>query len=360
MSSRSRLALPAPAPVRGWKGGPAAATSALRRLRPVAPRQRHRLRRPPGRRCIRTRRSEAFTDAGLSPEGFAALNPVPYGAVGCKEGRVQTIDTLVCEYGDTATLTRGETALLEHWGREGGHTGVALHNKLTLLGRLRSRAPRSERQGDQPGHRHVQEALMAPGAPGNSPRNPRTGSEPPTARPIALARRERRQRFLGGDARGAPAAGGAARSGSLARRRPRARRGRCRPRRRPPSSSSAPRRRSAGAPPTWRAKVVRALRKGEPPVGGRLDLHGRVPSPRSPGRWNGSSPRRDPRRARRPGDPRPRPGLGRGHAVLRPAVWDWLGRSAAARVRGDGLCDGRGRVTAATGATVVLLRRPGR
>jgi hypothetical protein len=77
---------------------------------------------------------EALTDAGLSAEGFAALDPVPYGAAGCKEGRVDTIDTLVCTYPDPDTLARGETALLEHWGREGGHTGVALHNKLTLLG----------------------------------------------------------------------------------------------------------------------------------------------------------------------------------------------------------------------------------
>jgi hypothetical protein len=77
---------------------------------------------------------EAFTDAALSPEGFAALDPVPYGATTCKEGRVQTIDTLVCAYRDADSLARGETALLENWGREGGHTGVALHNNLTLLG----------------------------------------------------------------------------------------------------------------------------------------------------------------------------------------------------------------------------------
>lgn len=77
---------------------------------------------------------EAFTGAGLSPEGFAALNPIPYGAAACKEGRVQTIDTLVCEFRDPDALARGEAALLEHWGREGGHTGVALHSRLTLLG----------------------------------------------------------------------------------------------------------------------------------------------------------------------------------------------------------------------------------
>jgi hypothetical protein len=76
----------------------------------------------------------ALRNAGLPTEGFAALNPVPYGAAACEEGRVDTIDTLVCEYRDDATLTRGKTALLDQWGREGGHTGVALASKLMLLG----------------------------------------------------------------------------------------------------------------------------------------------------------------------------------------------------------------------------------
>jgi hypothetical protein len=77
---------------------------------------------------------DALSGAGLSPEGFAALNPVPYGATACKEGRVQTIDTLVCEFQDEASVAHGETALLEQWGREGGHTGLALHSRRTLLG----------------------------------------------------------------------------------------------------------------------------------------------------------------------------------------------------------------------------------
>jgi hypothetical protein len=76
----------------------------------------------------------ALRGAGLPTEGFAALNPVPYGAAVCEEGRVDTIDTLVCEYRDDATLARGKAALLDQWGREGGHTGVALASKLTLLG----------------------------------------------------------------------------------------------------------------------------------------------------------------------------------------------------------------------------------
>ena len=76
----------------------------------------------------------ALKGAGLSPEGFAPLTPVPYGAAYCEEGRVETIDTVVCEYRDPASLAQGKSALLEQWGREGGHTGVALATKLTLLG----------------------------------------------------------------------------------------------------------------------------------------------------------------------------------------------------------------------------------
>lgn len=77
---------------------------------------------------------DAIRTAGLQPEGFATLAPVPYGASYCEEGRVDTIDTVVCEYQDAATLAQGKNALLEQWGREGGHTGVAFETKLTLLG----------------------------------------------------------------------------------------------------------------------------------------------------------------------------------------------------------------------------------
>src|SRR6478609_1123109 len=42
----------------------------------------------------------AWQGAGLGPEGFAAITPVPYGASYCEQGRVQTIDALVCEYHD--------------------------------------------------------------------------------------------------------------------------------------------------------------------------------------------------------------------------------------------------------------------
>jgi len=75
----------------------------------------------------------AWRTAGLAPEGFAALQPVPYGASYCEEGRVQSIDTVVCEYRDQDALAKGQAGLMEQWGREGGHTGVAYHQKLTMI-----------------------------------------------------------------------------------------------------------------------------------------------------------------------------------------------------------------------------------
>jgi len=77
---------------------------------------------------------KAWRSAGLTPEGFAPLQPVPYGASYCEEGRVQGLDTLVCEYRDPDALAKGQSSLLEQWGREGGHTGVAYHQKLTVVG----------------------------------------------------------------------------------------------------------------------------------------------------------------------------------------------------------------------------------
>ena len=75
----------------------------------------------------------AWRTAGLAPEGFAPLQPVPYGAAYCEEGRVQSIDTVVCEYRDQDALAKGQAGLMEQWGREGGHTGVAYHQKLTMI-----------------------------------------------------------------------------------------------------------------------------------------------------------------------------------------------------------------------------------
>jgi len=75
----------------------------------------------------------AWRSAGLAPEGFAPLQPVPYGATYCEEGRVQSIDTVVCEYHDQDALSKGQAGLMDQWGREGGHTGVAYHQKLTMI-----------------------------------------------------------------------------------------------------------------------------------------------------------------------------------------------------------------------------------
>jgi hypothetical protein len=78
----------------------------------------------------------AWQGAGLNPEGFAPITPVPFGAVTCEQGRVQTVDALVCEYRDQDSLNRGKTQLMDQWGREGVNTGVAFQTKLTLLGVL--------------------------------------------------------------------------------------------------------------------------------------------------------------------------------------------------------------------------------
>jgi hypothetical protein len=79
---------------------------------------------------------KAWQGAGLTPEGFAPVTPVPFGAAYCEQGRVQAIDTVVCEYRDQETLGRGKTEMLEKWGREGANTAVAFQTKLTLLGVL--------------------------------------------------------------------------------------------------------------------------------------------------------------------------------------------------------------------------------
>ncbi len=86
--------------------------------RPQLPRRRLRRRTSTAPRTP-TRWENAWRTAGLAPEGFAALQPVPYGASYCEEGRVQSIDTLVCEYRDQDSLAKGQAGLMEQWDAKG-------------------------------------------------------------------------------------------------------------------------------------------------------------------------------------------------------------------------------------------------
>jgi len=76
---------------------------------------------------------DAMKSAGLPPEGFAALEPVPFGASYCEQGRVQGVDTLICEYADDGSLSRGKQLVHDEWGRENVQTGVTTATKHTLL-----------------------------------------------------------------------------------------------------------------------------------------------------------------------------------------------------------------------------------
>ena len=77
---------------------------------------------------------DTLTDAGLHAEGFAAVQPIPFGAGYCEQGRVEGIDTLVCEFADDAGLDQGKKLMQDQWEREGVQTGVASTAKHTLIG----------------------------------------------------------------------------------------------------------------------------------------------------------------------------------------------------------------------------------
>jgi hypothetical protein len=77
---------------------------------------------------------ESLQGAGLRPDGFAVLQPTPFGAGYCEQGRIQGIDTVVCEFPDDASLDHGQKLIQEQWDREGVQTGVATATKRTLLG----------------------------------------------------------------------------------------------------------------------------------------------------------------------------------------------------------------------------------
>jgi len=77
---------------------------------------------------------DVIKEAGLRAEGFAVPQPIPFGAGYCEEGRIEGIDTLVCEFADDASLAEGKRLVHDQWDREGVQTGVATASKHTLLG----------------------------------------------------------------------------------------------------------------------------------------------------------------------------------------------------------------------------------
>ena len=272
-SCASRRASALRAPARG--AGKAARRRRRRALRrrpwpavAAAARRRHGGAPRHGRRGVAGRRASA--------EGFAALDARAVRRRVCEQGRVQAIDTLVCEYRDADTLARGEDGAARTVGaRRGPHRRRAGH-QADVAGRVRSRAPRSERQGHQQGHRHL----------------PRSCGWP-------LARRRRTKATTTHSSRRCagvrPLPGARTGAGSPAPRRPRARRDRPRLRRRPPSSSSGPRRWSPGAPPTCRRRWSGSFGRANARSAARIDLHGRAVAEVSAGagplRHRGAHPR---------------------------------------------------------------------
>ena len=61
--------------------------------------------------------------AGLRPEGFNSADPARYGASFCENGRVNDLETLVCEFPDGDSLARGKQLLADEWGRQGADPG---------------------------------------------------------------------------------------------------------------------------------------------------------------------------------------------------------------------------------------------
>jgi hypothetical protein len=71
--------------------------------------------------------------AGLRPEGFTNADPSRYGASFCENGRVNDIETLVCEFPDGNSLARGKQLVTDEWGRAGVATGVTAQKGETLM-----------------------------------------------------------------------------------------------------------------------------------------------------------------------------------------------------------------------------------
>jgi hypothetical protein len=75
----------------------------------------------------------AWRNAGLAPEAFSSVQPVPYGAAYCEHGTVHGVDTTVCEYASDDALARGTQLVKQEWARVDAHTGVVLRAKRTSM-----------------------------------------------------------------------------------------------------------------------------------------------------------------------------------------------------------------------------------
>ena len=75
----------------------------------------------------------AWRNAGLAPEAFVSVQPVPHGAAYCEHGTVRGVDTTVCEYASDDALVRGTQLVKQEWARVDAHTGVVLRAKRTSM-----------------------------------------------------------------------------------------------------------------------------------------------------------------------------------------------------------------------------------
>jgi hypothetical protein len=75
--------------------------------------------------------SEAFTAAGLKADNFQPTDPSRFSASKCLAGRLDDIDTVVCEYGSPSALALGKKAG-EQWVAS-ATTAAVLGNGRTLL-----------------------------------------------------------------------------------------------------------------------------------------------------------------------------------------------------------------------------------
>ena len=64
--------------------------------------------------------SASFASAGLRADGFAPADASRFGATRCVAGRVEAVDTLVCEYGTPEALALGRKAS-ERWAGDAHH-----------------------------------------------------------------------------------------------------------------------------------------------------------------------------------------------------------------------------------------------